>query len=89
MAEGFGDGRIFDAGDDAGAVPGGEPGGGFVAAGMLGKVDGPGAMFADETNDAAEETASVGVGGFDKEGDFGGGFQGVGQRDRVPGEDNI
>ena len=74
-AKRFGDGGIFDAGDDAGAVPGGKPGRGFVAAGVFGEVNGPGAAFADVTNDAAEETAGVGVGGLDEESDFGIGFQ--------------
>ena len=46
-------------------------------------------MFADEADDAAEETAGVSIGGLDEQGDFGGGFQVGGQRDRVPGEDNI
>lgn len=74
-AEGFGDGGIFDAGDDAGAIPGGEPGGCFVAAGVFGEMDGPGAAFADESDDAAEEAASVGVRGLDEQGDFRGGVQ--------------
>lgn len=75
VAESFGDGGIFDPGDDTAAIPGGEPTRGLVAAGVFGKVNGPGAMFADEADDAAEQTASVGVGGFDEKGDFGGGFQ--------------
>lgn len=74
-AEGFGDGGIFDAGDDAGAVPGGEPGGSFVAAGVFGEIDGPRAAFLDVTDDAAEEAARVGVRGLDEQCDFGGGIQ--------------
>ena len=75
-AERFGNGGIFDAGDNAGAVPGGEPGGGFVAAGVFGEVDGPGASFADVADDAAEKTAGISVGGLDEKGDFWVGFQG-------------
>lgn len=78
--KGFGDGGIFNAGDDAGAVPGGKPGGSFVAAIVLGEVNGPGAPFANESNNAAEETAAVGVRGLNEQSDFGGGIQ---QSERV------
>ena len=73
--EGGGDIWIFDAGDDAVAVPVGEPGGRLIAAVVFGEVKGPGTMFADVGDDAAEETARVGVGGLDQKGDFDRGFQ--------------
>lgn len=69
-AECVGDALVFDARDDAVAVPMVEPGGGFVAAIVFGKVEGPGAMFADVGDDAASEAARVSVGGLDQEGDF-------------------
>ena len=81
-ADGFGDARVFDAGDDAVTFPAGEPGGGRVAAPMLGQVGGPGAMLADVGDHAMEQPSGVVVGGFDEEGDgFAAGGHGLGPID--------
>ena len=73
--QGGGDVWVFDAGDDAVAIPVREPGGRLIAAIVFGEVKGPWTMFADVGDDAAEETARVGVGGLDQEGDFDRWFQ--------------
>lgn len=70
MAKGRGDGVILDAGDDAVAIPMAEPGGRLIAAIVLGKIERPGAMLANVGDDAAQEAACVGVGGFDEERNF-------------------
>ena len=75
--KGGGDVWIFDARDDAVAVPVRKPGGWLIAAIVFGEVKGPWTMFADVGDNAAQETARVGVGGLDQEGDFDRRFQRV------------
>jgi len=77
VLEGGGDGGIFDARDNAVAVPMRKPGGGLIAAVVFGKVKGPGAVFANKGNNAAQKAARVSVGSFDQESDFDGRLHGV------------
>src|SRR5438477_365408 len=64
--EGGGDGRIFNARDDAMPVPMREPGRRLIAAIMFGEIKGPRTMFANVGNDAAQQTAGVSVRGLDQ-----------------------
>lgn len=68
LHDGPSDSCIFDAGDDSGASPGAHPGEDLLEV-SRGEVEGPGAVDAGVSDDAAEESAPVPTGRFDEQGD--------------------